>query len=184
MKNKILFITFLFSFSVYSQENKIVYIFPDSVEVAVNEYITQQRENTIASYYLGLSKDTTGADILIPVPQEKISYYLRLSKDTANIYRLLVLSYDPSEPTHRASLSNRVAIINDKRLPLSFGFDEFFGTPDTIKIGKYGERNGYVSRTVTNYGGGYVIEFIVDYYKGSNYGKILKKESFFRRSYD
>jgi len=152
MKNKILFIIFLFSLSVYSQENKIVYIFPDSVEIAVNEYITQERE-------------------------EKTSYYLVLSKDTADIYRLLVLRYDPlHNPTHRANLSNRVAVINDKRLPLLFDYDELFGTVDTINIGRYGERDdGYVKRSISIYHWRYQIEFIGGYNKGKNYGKILKK---------
>jgi len=152
MKNKILFITFLFSLSVYSQENKIVYIFPDSVEIAVNEYITQERK-------------------------EKTSYYLVLSKDTANVYKLMVSSYDPSyDSTHRANVSNRVAVINDKHLPLLFDYDERFGTLDAINIGRHGERDdGYVKRSITIYDWHYTIYFIGDF---KDYGTILKKGFF------
>ena len=140
---------------VQSDTTKIVYVFPDSVEVAVHEYITQKK--WIRSY--------------------KPSYYLLLEKDTADVYRLVVLHYEPSyNPTHRANRSNRVAVINDKRLPLIFDYDELFGTVDAVNIGKFGERNeGYVKRSITIYEWPYTIYFIGGYNKGRNYGKIIKR---------
>jgi len=161
MKSKILIITFLFSLSAYAQENKIVYVFPDSVEVAVYEYITQDSE-----YF-------------IKERGEEVCYYLVLSKDTADVYKMLVQRYFPKsyKSNDRVNISNRVAVINDKRLPLLFDYDELFGTVDVINMGKYGERqDGYVKRSITIRDWAYTIYFIGGYNKGRNYGKILKKE--------
>ena len=141
------------------QEEKIVYVFPDSVEVAVYEYITQ-----VSEYFIKRG--------------EEVCYYLVLEKDTANVYRLIVQRYDPSyNPNHRANLSNRVAVINDKRLPLLFDYDELFGTVDAINMGRYGVRNeSYVKRSITIRDWAFTIYFIGGYNQGRNYGKILKKE--------
>jgi len=140
MRNCVLiFISIICSLPIYSQEHKIIYIFPDNVEVAVNKFI---------------NKET----------REKTCHYLVIVKDTVDTYKLIVPSYRPSDRSHLSyyvESTNRMAIINDKQYPLLFDYDYRFGTRDTVNVGRYGERDGFILRTMPIYDA-YTIHFRTD----------------------
>ena len=151
---KISIIGFLILFGslpIYSQVQKIIYIFPDNVEVAVNSAINVKTK-------------------------EKVCHYLVLRKDTIDTYNLIVSYYLPSDSSsdnsglsYRIENSDRMAVINDKQYPLLFDYDYRFGTKDAINIGEYGKRDeGFVLRTMIIYDAAYTIHFRSD-------GTILKE---------
>lgn len=127
MKKSILILGIIPAFLLaYAQQEKIVYIFPDNVEVAANKFITANGDLKRTSYFLFLHQDTEGT------------------------FKLFIPTYKPSQEsylTHCVKSSNRVAVIDKKTYSLLFDYDYRFGTRDSVNIGKYGEREGYILRT-------------------------------------
>lgn len=108
------------------KKNKIHFIFPDSVEITINNYIEEKQERA---------------------SKEKYSCFLW--HDSSSIYRLTILPYKKNEKSVIANWirsSSRVAVINKRRFPLLLDYDFSFGTSDPENIGQYGERDGYVKK--------------------------------------
>lgn len=121
----------------YSQESeKILYIFPDSVELRLNEYIKRQNK------------------------KEHITY-LTLSKKDEGRYYLYVTFY-AKQHAHNiifwVKSTNRYAVVGQEKYPLLFDYDYDFSTKDILNIGEYGKRDGQILKTRSIHDG-FHIEF-------------------------
>lgn len=119
--------------NVYSQEHKeILYILPDNVETTLNKYL----ERTIKK-------------------QESHVYFVlnRMSKDK---YKINVAFYSPENEKqliYWIRVTNRYVVVNKDKYPLLLDYDYEFSTKKPHCIGKYGEREGGILKTMPIYEG-------------------------------
>ncbi len=137
MKKSILFsIIFVvivgFTTPPVNNENRILYVFPDEVEVALNDYIKNLKK---------INKD--------------FQFNLILYKEADGNYRVFVSYYEPSKRSLTYSVlvdwpecSDRRVIINDEEYPLVFDHDYDFGTPDPLNISEFGKRDETILRVM------------------------------------
>jgi hypothetical protein len=149
---KIAFILFLsLGLKGYSQSSNVVYIIPDSVEVAIERQITYLKVDTTKTLvYFLLEKDDEGI--------YSLSLFLDIMKQQKELAGKLL------KPT------NRVLLINKNKYPLMFDYDFRFGTPKEDQIGTFGRREGNVLRSVLLFHG-YTIYF-------NKLGKIIKTSNY------
>lgn len=122
----------LLTTNVFAQSGgKIIYIFPDEVEVKLYNYIKKTEKK-----------------------QQKV--VLTLYKSDAGIYTVFVNFHKVLDNTSIASTSdkwvkitNRYVVINDMEYPLLLDYDYQFSTSKPSEIGEYGSRNGQVMRTMS-----------------------------------
>jgi hypothetical protein len=131
----------------YSQSSKIVYIIPDSVEVAIEKQIVHLKVG---------SKNT-------------LVYFL-LEKDNEGTYSLSLFCDEKKQREGLAGkiskLTNRVILINKNKYPLMLDYDFIFGTPKEKQVGSFGSREGNIVRSTVLFHG-YTIYF-------NKRGKIIK----------
>ena len=126
-------------------KEKIVYVFPDSVEICLDSCIGKIEES--------------GLDF---------QFYLLLESDSS-LYRLSIGRYTKGEANNILpwiKQSNRYAVVNNRSLPLIFDYDLNFSTKWGDKIGNFKEREGEVSRVKL------LLHGITIFF--NNYGKIVK----------
>jgi hypothetical protein len=145
MKKYLIIVFWLLSIKVYSQ-SKVVYIIPDSVEVAIKKQISKLKHNSADAFiYFLLEKNKGGI------------YSLSLFRDPARQGGLM---------DKILKLTNRVLLIDEDKYPLMFDYDFTFSTPKETKIGSIGNREGNVVRSTALFHG-YTIFF-------NTSGKIIK----------
>jgi hypothetical protein len=123
--------------TLQSKSQEILYVFPDSVEKAINSYITKR-----------------------PSDDKNTQYYVTLYKDQ-DVYTAYISPYPKSFNQNTSKwieASNRRVLINNARLPILFEVDYTFGTPDEVSTGFYGSRDGKIKR-VAVIQEGYSIKF-------------------------
>lgn len=106
-----------------SSAQRILYIFPDQVEKALGDYFNSLANN-------------------------RSKYCLTLYKDDG-IYTIYVTSFTKSSRKDFlvwVKATTRVALINKNKYPVLLQEDYVFGTPDTSKVGEYGNREGRIKR--------------------------------------
>ncbi len=115
--------------------DKILYIFPDDVEIAINDYIEKYAD------------------------KESLQFVLTLYKDEAGTYKVYVNSYrtDSGNSKHCwEQATNRFAVVNNNEYPLLFDYDYDFSTTKPSEIGEYGQREGQVLKIMSINDGFYV----------------------------
>ena len=136
MKKTITFLLVLFLNScseTNSQElGKIVYIFPDEVEISVSNYIDSLREKGNVFIFLKLGKKSEN------------TYYLHVSYCSLENKESLIFWVNST---------NRYAVIRNSYYPLLLDYDYDFSTKTPLSIGNYGERAGQILRTMPIYDG-------------------------------
>lgn len=149
---KIAFILFLFlGLKGYSQSSNVVYIIPDSVEVAIEKQITYLKVDTTKTLvYFLLEKDDEGI--------YSLSLFIDIMKQQKELAGKLL------KPT------NRLLLINKNKYPLMFDYDFTFGTPKEDQTGTFGKREGNVLRSALLFHG-YTIYF-------NKLGKIIKTSKY------
>lgn len=151
---KNILLTFL-SFSVYATgraqtNNRILYVLPDSVEVAASVYF-QHITGTAAANQFYCLLATEGNDTCAIT----ISRYEERAKTIVNRW---------------LSHSNRSVIINKTEYPLLTDLDFRFGLPDEKNIGQMGKRDGMIGKVEAIPHRAYTIIFKTDN------GKVLRIE--------
>lgn len=129
MMRKCLFaVLTLFVLSGFAQpmpDKKILYVFPDDVEVAIDQY-TESLPN-----------------------KEDLQFVLTLYKNGDGTYEIYVNSCSTDRKNanpYWQQVTNRYAVINKGLYPLLFDYDYDFGTPQPSETGTYGQREGQVLR--------------------------------------
>lgn len=129
MKKSMSIILTFFVLSGFSQpmpDNKILYVFPDDVEVALDQHIESLPN------------------------KEDLQFVLTLCKNVDGTYEIYVNSHSTDDGiVYWERVTNRYAVINDKVYPLLFDYDYDFGAPKPSDIGTYGRREGQVQRIIT-----------------------------------
>lgn len=126
MKNIFIVVFILYHFTGYTQERKITYILPDSVEIRINKHIVTRS-----------SLDN------------KVDYYFLLREDTPKVYNLTIIPFEVKDKTEVSSwinATNRYALINGRLYPLLFDYDFTFSTPDPNNVGSFGHRDGNIRK--------------------------------------
>jgi hypothetical protein len=119
--------TIIIMFTCYTivraqEKDSIIYIFPDKVEQLLYDYIKTY-----------INED---ADSLV----------FHLQNNENNTYTLFVGGALNSDDWHKNT--NRFIMINDRSYPLIFDYDSLFGAVKKNMIGKFGEREGNVLRSL------------------------------------
>lgn len=128
MKKCISVILAFFALSGFAQstpDNKIVYVFPDDVEVAIDQYIESFPNKRDLQFILTLYGNGDGTYEI---------YVNSCSMDNKNI------------TPYWQQVTNRYAVINKGLYPLLFDYDYDFGAPKPSEIGTCGQREGQVLR--------------------------------------
>ena len=117
----------IFTLNVNAQDNKIIYILPDSVELLL---------------FSKKAKDSVGL---------KTMFYLEKVKD--DTMKITLIEFDLNRNANSFSsqlvmLTNRVVQISDKLYPLILDYDFIFSTPNSKDIGRIGKREGYILKSV------------------------------------
>lgn len=132
MKISISIILVFFALSGFAQsmpDNKILYVFPDDVEVAIDQYIGSLSNKEDLQFVLTLYKNEDGTYEI---------YVNSCSTDNEN-----------ATPYYWQQITNRYAVINRELYPLLFDYDYDFGAPTPSEIGTYGQRAGQVLRIIS-----------------------------------
>ncbi len=128
MKKILFLVCCLISAISYGQSDKIVYILPDKIEKAIKEKMDKVRE-----------KDS------------KASFSCMLFKDKEDTYGISLFIKDAAAENDFVEgllkKSSRVILIDKEKLALIFDYDLKFSSPNLEKIGEFGKREGYVSRS-------------------------------------
>lgn len=108
-------------------EDRILYVFPDEVEMAIDRYMESLPNS------------------------EELRFVLTLYKNTNGTYDLYVNSHgaDNGGSLYWERITNRYAVINNREYPLLFDYDYDFGTSRPSEIGTCGERDGQVMRVMS-----------------------------------
>jgi hypothetical protein len=125
MRNIFIVILILCHFLGHAQGRKIMYIFPDSVEVRI--YNHMQKE-------LKAKQDN--------------KHYFFLRQDTIGLYSLTIVPFKDSDQTQILSWvngTNRYALVNDTSYPILLDYDFRFSTPD-LRTGDFGHRDGNIRK--------------------------------------
>ncbi len=128
MKKCISVILAFFALSGFAQsapDNKILYVFPDDVEVAIDQYIESFPNKKDLQFILTLYKNEDGTYEI---------YVNSCSIDNKNI------------TPYWQQVTNRYAVINKGLYPLLFDYDYDFGAPKPSEIGTCGQREGQILR--------------------------------------
>lgn len=140
MISRVLYFVLLIAISgnACSQEvEKILYVVPDDVEVQVNKYIERVKK------------------------QKEYLIYFVLSKKSDAAFRLDVVSYkeiNKENVIYWVKSTNRYVVINQDKYPLLLDYDYVFSTKQPSNIGNFGEREGYILKTMP-INEGYHIDF-------------------------
>jgi hypothetical protein len=128
MKTVFVIIAIVLMNNVYSQENKeILYILPDNVETALNKHIEHI------------------------IKKKELDVYFTLNRMSKDKYKIDVTFYSPKKEkqlTYWIRVTNRYVVINKEKYPLLLDYDYNFSTKKPHCIGKYGEREGNIQRTI------------------------------------
>lgn len=119
-------------FNCFGQD-RIPYVLPDVVEECIAKYVSSYEDAEENSYYFCLSREG--------------------SVFTVYGYRCPIAD-DPPGSWER--LTNRFLLVKDTYYPLTFDYDEIFGTPNSSSVGSYGNRDGCVKRRLIMHDGFYV----------------------------
>ncbi|MDP4183837.1 MAG: hypothetical protein Q8862_01585 [Bacteroidota bacterium] len=133
----IILLFFMVSNAYPKEAKKILYIFPDDVEIKLSKYI----ENTNK--------------------QHEFVVYLMLSKSSDERYKLYIAFYKKKHiknVIYWVKSTNRYVVVNQEKYPLLIDYDYDFSTSNPLNIGDYGGREGQVLRAMPFYDG-YNIEF-------------------------
>lgn len=108
-------------------EERILYVFPDDVETAIDRYMESLSDS------------------------EELRFVLTLYKKTDGTYEIFVNSHDADNggSLYWERVTNRYAVINNRECPLLFDYDYDFGTSRPSEIGTSGERAGQVPRVIS-----------------------------------
>lgn len=131
MKKCISIILTFFALSGFAQsapDNKILYVFPDDVEVAIDQYIESLPNKEGLQFVFTLYKNGDG---------------------TYEIYVNSCSTDDKNTIPYWHQITNRYAVINKGLYPLLFDYDYDFGAPKPSEIGTYGQREGQVLRIIS-----------------------------------
>lgn len=149
---KIFILSILFilcQFTVNAQSQKISYVFPDSVELRLNKYISNYNKKK---------------------PNKEL--YFLIKKDTSGVYNLTVIPISSGSDSIVVSWlksTNRYALIDKESYPVVFDYDFALGTPTINDIGSIGQREGNVKRMEL------IAHRFTIYFRMN--GKILKEEN-------
>lgn len=106
--------------------SRILYVLPDSVEIAANGYIQHIiRPSSTSQFYCLLASEGSDTCAITITPYEERS-------------RTIVNKW--------LAYSNRSVMINKTEYPLLTDLDFRFGLPDEDNIGQMGKRDGYISK--------------------------------------
>lgn len=112
---------------ILSQEvDSIIYILPDRIEVKLDSIVTERKKYDEPIFFM-------------------------LKRVGENEFKIIPGSYRKDENSN--SFTNRFVLINKTKYPVTFDYDEFFGTLDTYNIGEFGRREGFIKKRVTIFEG-------------------------------
>lgn len=122
----------LLNTNVFAQrKGKIIYVFPDEVEIKLYNYIEK----------INAKRDS---EIVLTLCKSESNYY----EVYVNCNKITDVSLIDAADIKWAEFTNRYVVINDDEYPLLLDSDYAFSTKRPSEIGKYGGRDCQVLRTM------------------------------------